>query len=99
MEFRPLADLACPIFCAIVEKAEVTMRARTLIATIGYLFVGLIVLGLSLTIVTAARFGQPFYGDNAYGLPVGTYSTGAIMVIAGCIGVVRLIQVTRRRRN
>lgn len=72
------------------------MRPRAVIATVGYLLVSLIVGGLVLAIVLALRAGHPSYGRNVYGLPLGTYSTAAVLVIAGVIGVVRLVQKTRR---
>ncbi len=74
------------------------MRSRVVIATIGYVLVGLIVCGVVLTVILAHRTGQPFYGRNVYGLDVGTYSTGAVLFIAACIGVVRLVQRVRGRR-
>lgn len=75
------------------------MRPRVVIATIGYVFVALIFCGLVLTLVLAHRTGQPLYGRNVYGLSVGTYSTAAVLLIAACIGVVRLVQRARGRRR
>ena len=75
------------------------MRARTVVATVGYLLVGLIVCGLVLTIVLALLAGHPFYGRNVYGLPLGTYSTAAVLMIAAVIGVVRLVQKARQGRS
>ena len=74
------------------------MRRRGVIATVGYLLVGLILIGLVLTIALAFSTGHPFYGRNVYGLPLGTYSTAAVLVIAAAIGVIRLIQHARRKR-
>lgn len=73
------------------------MRSRVVIATIGYVLVGLIVCGLLLAVIVAHRSGQPFYGKNAYGLAVGTYATGALLLMAACIGVVRLVQRARAK--
>jgi hypothetical protein len=73
------------------------MRSRVFIATIGYVLVGLMVCGLVLVVLAAHRSGQPFYGENAYGLDVGTYATGAVLLIAACIGVVRLVQRARSK--
>ena len=73
------------------------MRPKAIVATVGYLLVSLIVCGLVLTIVVAWRAGQPFYGRNVYGLPLGTYSTAAVLAIAGVIGVVRLVQKARQK--
>ena len=53
------------------------------------------VCGLVLTIVLALRAGHPFYGRNVYGLPLGAYSTAAVLVIAGVIALVRLVQEVR----
>ena len=71
------------------------MRARTVVAMVGYLLVGVIVCGLALTIVLALLAGHPFYGRTVYGLPLGTYSTAAVLIIAAVIGVVRLVQKAR----
>jgi hypothetical protein len=54
------------------------------------------VCGLVLTLVLALSAGQPFYGRNVYGSPLGTYSTAAVLVIAGVIGIMRLVQESRR---
>jgi hypothetical protein len=75
------------------------MRPRVVIATVGYVLVGLIVCGLVLTIVAALLAGRPFYGRNVYHLPLGTYSTAAVLIMAGVIGVVRLVQKARERRT
>ncbi len=75
------------------------MRPRVVIATVGYLLVGLIVCGLVLTIVMALLAGRLFYGQNVYHLPLGTYSTAAVLIMAAVIGVVRLVQKARERRT
>lgn len=94
-----VVDLASPPFAFIVEgERGQCMRPRVVIAAIGYVFVGLILCGMVLTLMLALRAGQPFYGQNVYGLAVGTYSTAAVLLIAVCIGVVWLIQRARGRR-
>ena len=64
---------------------------------VGYAFLGLVALGLTLRVLLALRTGQPFYGINYRGVPLGTYSTLLALIMAGGIGIVRLAQVRRRR--
>ena len=75
------------------------MRAKVVVATVGYVLVGLIIFGLVLTIVAALLMGNPFYGRNAYGLLLGTYSSAAVVIIAGVVGVVWAARKARRRRG
>ena len=71
------------------------------IKTTGLFLVGLVMVGLVLTVLDAAISGQPFYGVNYKGLPLGTYSTLACLVLAGVFaliaGIMRLLAVARRR--
>lgn len=64
---------------------------------VGYLLLGLAVAGLGLRLMTAAESGQPFVGQNAYHLPIGTYSAIAVMVLAAAIGVYALVRWMVRR--
>jgi hypothetical protein len=73
------------------------MRPRTVIAAVGFVLVGLIILGLGLTLLIALRNHQPFYGRNVYGMPLGVYSSIAMLVVGGAIGVVSVAQRIRRR--
>ena len=76
------------------------MRHRVIKAT-GFLLVGLVVVGLVLTVVSAAISGQPSYGVSYKGLPLGTYSTLAVLVLAAAVaftaGVRRVLLFARRR--
>ncbi len=67
----------------------------------GYGLVGLVMAGLAITVGAAAVANHPFYGANFWGLPLGTYSSLAVLVVAaavGMIGAIRLIvrEVLRR---
>lgn len=75
------------------------MRSKTIIAAVGFAMVSLMILGLVLTLLIAIRDNQLFYGRNVYGLPLSTYSTIAMLIIAGLIGVVSLTQWIRRRNR
>jgi len=75
------------------------MRSRTVIAAVGFLLLGLIILGLVLNLLIALRNNQPFYGRNVYGLPLGTYSTIAMLVIGAVVGGVAIAQRIRRRNR
>lgn len=67
------------------------------IGMIGYALVGLILIGLALTVVMAAVANQPFYGVNYKGLALGTYSTLFILVVAAAVRMAKLILAWRRR--
>ena len=75
------------------------MRVRQVIKAIGYFLVVLLFCGLALTVLTAMRNHEPFYGRNAYGLPLGTYSTAAMFAIGLVVGVVWLVQRFWRRAH
>ncbi|MBW8303085.1 MAG: hypothetical protein K0M78_03925 [Brevundimonas sp.] len=67
------------------------------IKIIGYLLVALIFAGLCLTLLMASTSGQAFVGRNVYHLPIGTYSTLAILAMAAGIGCYAIIRRIRRR--
>jgi hypothetical protein len=75
------------------------VRARSAVRVIGYFLVALIFCGLALTVLTALRDNQPFYGRNVYGLPIGTYSVAAMFAIVLIIGLVWLVQRLWRRAH
>ena len=62
----------------------------------------LVIVGLLLTVLGAVRSGQSFYGVNYKGLPLGTYSTLACLLLAATIvvvtGLIRVLAVLRRHR-
>jgi hypothetical protein len=59
---------------------------RTFFKVTGLFFVGLILVGLFAKVILAALAGKAFYGENVYGLPLGTYSTLCVLVVAAVIG-------------
>ena len=72
---------------------------RRTIGTIGYVLIGLIVLGLIAEVIAALLNHQAFYGVNYLGLPLGTYWVALLLVMAGIIGAVRLVQIYRARKR
>ena len=64
---------------------------------IGYLLIALIVAGLCLTLLMASSSGQAFIGRNVYHLPIGTYSTIAVLAMAAAIGCYAIVRRIRRR--
>jgi hypothetical protein len=66
------------------------------IKIIGYLLVALIVVGLCLTLLMASTSGQAFIGHNVYHLPIGTYSTIAVLAMAAAIGCYAVVRRIRR---
>jgi hypothetical protein len=75
------------------------MRLRPVIKAVGYFLVVLIFCGLALTLLTALRNHEPFYGRNVYGLPLGTYSTAVMSAIGLVNGMVWLFQRFWRRAH
>ena len=71
------------------------------IKTTGLLLVGLMIVGLVLIVLHAAISGQPFYGVNYKGLPLGAYSILAclaLIVLFGLVaGIMRALAAARRR--
>ena len=76
------------------------MRHHVIKAT-GFLLTALVVFGLVLTVLSAAISGEPFYGVSYKGLPLGTYSTLTVLVLAAVFaivaGVARVRSFMRRR--
>jgi uncharacterized membrane protein len=66
------------------------------INVIGYILTGLVVVGLAATVVLAALSNHPFYGKNYKGLPLGTYSTLAVMAVALFVGLAWLVRRAAR---
>lgn len=62
---------------------------------VGYLLVALAIGGLSIRVTMAAASGQPFVGENVFHLPIGTYSTLIVLIMAAAIGVYALIKRIR----
>jgi hypothetical protein len=71
------------------------------VAVIGFLFIGLIILDVVLTVLDALVHGRWFIGENFYGLPIGTYMAAAVLLIVGVIlllfGGSKLLATIRRR--
>lgn len=77
---------------------------RRAVKWIGYLLVAAIFVGMGLAALTAARNGEAFYGVSHFGLPLGSYSTLAMLGMIVLIGaaviatkVVKAWQVWRSR--
>jgi hypothetical protein len=62
------------------------------IIVIGYILTGLVVVGLAATVFLAALSNHPFYGTNYKGLPLGTYSTLAVLAVALLVGLAWLVR-------
>ena len=77
------------------------MVRHKFIAAIGYVFVGLVVAGFVVQVVVAWLKGYAFVGESYWGLPIGTYSTAAVIVAVALIGMVwggsKLLRALRRR--
>ena len=67
----------------------------------GFALTALVIVGLVLTVVRAAISGESFYGVNYKGLPLGTYSTLACLVLATIIvlvtGLMKVLATLGRR--
>ena len=62
------------------------MRHRV-VAGVGYFFVGLLLVGLAVQVVIAWKNNIPFIGENYKGLPIGTYSTAAVLAALALFGL------------
>ncbi len=74
---------------------------RTFFKVTGLFFVGLILVGLFARVIMAALAGRAFYGENVYGLALGTYSTLAVLIVVVGIGAfwgIRWILTALKRR-
>ncbi len=81
-------------------------KARTsrhpAVRAVGYGLVGLVMAGLAITVIAAAVSNHSFYGTNYWGLPLGTYSSLAVLMVVaavGLIGAIRLVRREVRRRS
>jgi hypothetical protein len=63
---------------------------------IGFSLLSLVLVGLGTSVVAAMLRGKAVLWNNYYGLPVGTYSTAAVLVVAIGAGVIWLVQRGRR---
>jgi hypothetical protein len=62
---------------------------------IGFSLLAIVLLGIAVSVVAAILQNKAFLWTNAYGLPVGTYSTAAVLVVAAGAGVFWLFRRTR----
>ena len=60
---------------------------RKAVIAIAALLGTLLYIELWLTVISAVRKGQAFYGVNYWGLDLGTYSTLAVLIVGTAIGV------------
>jgi hypothetical protein len=65
--------------------------------SVGYLLSAATVVGLAMTLILAVRSDKPFYGVNYMELPLGTYSTVAVLIAGVAIGIVRIVQWSAKR--
>ncbi len=63
---------------------------------IGFFLVALLLASIGASVLTAMLRGKAFLWSNYYGVPVGTYSTAAVLVVAIVVAAVWLFQRTRR---
>lgn len=77
------------------------MVRHKFIARIGYVFVGLVLVGFVARVLAAWLKGYAFVGENYWGLPIGTYSTAAVIAAVALIGMIwagsKLVKALRRR--
>jgi|SRR5579859_4452691 len=94
-----LTRLFSAILPNIANECRAEMR-HPIVVVIGYVLMGAVFIGLALTVIAAAHTNHPFYGINYKGLLLGTYSTLAVLVIAGVVGVVwvsqRVLRLVKR---
>jgi len=68
----------------------------------GFSLLAIVLLGIAVSVIAAMAQNKAVLWTNAYGLPVGTYSTAAVLIVAAGVGVFWLIQRARllfSRRN
>jgi hypothetical protein len=63
---------------------------------IGFSLLAFVFIGLGASVVGAMLQGKAVLWNNYYGLPVGTYSTAAVLVVAVAAGIIWLVQRARR---
>ena len=62
----------------------------------GYGLVGLIIAGLALGVLAATISNHPFYGTSYWGLPLGTYSSLAVLAVIAAVGLTWAIRLMLR---
>ena len=62
---------------------------------IGFSLLAIVLLGIAVSVIAAMLQNKAFLWTNAYGVPVGTYSTAAVLVVAAGVGVFWLFQRAR----
>lgn len=72
---------------------------KKVVAVTGYVLMGLMLVGVAVQVLSSLRDGEPFYGVNAWGLPLGTYSSLLVLIIAVGIGLVRVVRILRTRQQ
>jgi hypothetical protein len=64
---------------------------------IGFSLLGLALAGIGLSVSLALMNGKPNVGTNYYGLPIGTYSSAAVLIVVVAIllvfGTCRLVRL------
>jgi len=70
-----------------------------IVKAIGFLLLAAFLLGLAGSVIAAIAQNKAVLWTNAYGLPVGTYSTAAVLVVAAGVGAFWLFQRVRLMLN
>jgi hypothetical protein len=63
---------------------------------IGFLFVAVLLASIGASVIVAMLRGKAFLWSNYYGVPVGTYSTAAVLTVAVVVAIIWLFQRARR---
>jgi hypothetical protein len=67
-----------------------------IVKAIGFSLLALVFIGLGASVVAAMLRGKAVLWNNYYGLPVGTYSTAAVLIVVIAAGMIWLVQRGRR---
>ncbi|HEY2357193.1 MAG TPA: hypothetical protein VGH86_07065 [Phenylobacterium sp.] len=71
-----------------------------LLKAVGFSLLGLAFVGFCLSVLVALMNGKPNIGTNFYGLPIGTYSTAAVLLMGVVIwlvfGATRLLRLLKQ---
>ncbi len=78
------------------------MRHR-LLKAVGFSLVAIVLAGIGLSVLLALMQGKPNVGTNHYGLPIGAYSSAAVMVVVVVVlvilGASRVIRELKQRAS
>lgn len=81
-------------------EGETRSMQHKLLKAIGFSLLGIAFVGIGLSVLVALMNGKPNVGTNVYGLPIGTYSTAAVLimviVILAVFGASRLVRLIKQ---